>query len=288
MGMLALVGLVAVAATGSTPSGSGSTRRPGDEFLDTILSLWLVAFVVGAAMLVYTLLTQRRRIAQERAKRRRRRELAFFLVLLGLTMAAFLEGAHRRLHPLGGRSQGGAGRPVLPEGRAPGVRDYHAQFAWIPVLVIVGLVGAAFLAWSLAVRRRQAERSTRQTVAETLGDVIEETLDDLAFEPDPRRAVIACYARLERALAAGGFPRRRAETQQEHLARILGGLDIDTCSIRRLNDLFTRAKFSHHDIDIAMKEEAIAALVAIREDLHASEARRRGLETSLASGAVAS
>jgi signal transduction histidine kinase len=96
--------------------------------------------------------------------------------------------------------------------------------------------------------------------------------------------VIACYARLERALAAAGFPRRRAETQVEHLTRILGELDIETGAVRRLNDLFLRAKFSHHEVDSGMKEEAIAALVDVRDELRASEERRRELELSLLPG----
>lgn len=287
LGVLVLVGLVAVAATGSTPGGSGRTRTPGNELLDTLFSLWLVAFVGAAAVLVYTLLTQRERIAEARATRHRR-ELVFFLLLLGLTVAVFLEGARRHLRPLGNRSQGGTGQaPRLPDGHSPGVRDYHAQFAWIPVLVIVGLAGAALLGWFLATRRRQAERSARRTVAETLSDVIEDALDDLEAESDPRRAVIACYARLERALAAAGFPRRRAETQQEHLARILGSLDIDIRSIRRLNDLFTQAEFSNHDVGVGMKEDAIAALVAVREDLRAAETRHRELERALSPGPAA-
>jgi tRNA C32,U32 (ribose-2'-O)-methylase TrmJ len=121
-------------------------------------------------------------------------------------------------------------------------------------------------------------------VGESLADVIDETLDDLRAESDPRRAVIAAYARLERFLAAYGLPRRRSETQEEYLSRILGRLDVETHSIRRLTDLFTRAKFSHHDVDADMKEEAVAALEQVRDELRAAEERRAGeleLATSL-------
>jgi hypothetical protein len=287
LGVLALVGLVTVAATGSTPGGSGSARQPGTEFLDTIFSLWLVALAVGAGLLLYGL-TQRRRIAEERAARGRRRGLGFLLLLFGLAFAALLELSHRHLHARGGLDAAFGGRGTSAGSHSGELRDYHAQFAWIPVLVIGGLLALAVLAWLLAARRRRSTEVLRQTVAETLDDAIAETLDDLAAESDPRRAVIACYARLERALSAAGHPRRRAETQQEHLARILGRLDIDTSSIRRLNALFTRAKFSQHDVDVAMKEEAIAALVEIRDELRASEERRRQLERSLGLGTASS
>ena len=38
-------------------------------------------------------------------------------------------------------------------------------------------------------------------------------------------------------------------------------------SVLDLTQLFERAKFSPHEIDAAMKEESIAALEAVREDL---------------------
>ena len=47
--------------------------------------------------------------------------------------------------------------------------------------------------------------------------MLDETLDDLRAEADPRRAIIAAYARLERVLAANGVP-RTAETSDEYLA----------------------------------------------------------------------
>ena len=288
--MLALVALVAIAATGSTPPGSERTRQPGNEFIDTILSLWLVLLVIGACLLLYGL-TQRRAVAEEMALRRNRRHsLLFLFILVAIVSAVYLEVVRRHLH-----AHGGAGPEGLLSGRGTSagadrgqLRDYHAQFAWIPVLVIVGLAGAAILAWMLAARRRRQADVERTTLRETLEDVIEETLDDLAAEPDPRRAVIACYARLERALAAAGHSRRRAETQEEHLARILGQLDIETTSVRRLNALFERAKFSQHDVDSSMKEEAIAALVQVREELRTAEERRHELERTLALGTAES
>jgi hypothetical protein len=224
------------------------------------------------------------------AYRRKRRYSLTFLFLLGaLTAAVYLEAQRRHAHPLGLGDNGGAGsRSPLDRQSHAGVRDYHAQFAWIPMAVIVGLAVAAIVAWMLAARRRRQMDVERTTLRETLEDVIEETLDDLAAEPDPRRAVIACYARLERALAAAGHSRRRAETQEEHLARILGRLEIETGSVRRLIALFERAKFSQHDVDSSMKEEAIAALVQVREELRTAEERRHELERTLALGTAES
>jgi hypothetical protein len=79
--------------------------------------------------------------------------------------------------------------------------------------------------------------------------------------------VIAAYARMERALAAHGLPREPSEAPHEYLARVLAELDASAGSVRHLTVLFERAKFSPHLIDLAMKEEAIEALVRLRDEL---------------------
>ena len=85
--------------------------------------------------------------------------------------------------------------------------------------------------------------------------------------------MIAAYARLERALAAYGLPRRPSEAPEEYVARILVDLDVGTASVRRLTALFERAKFSQHVVDEGMKDEAIVTLEELRAELRAAEVR---------------
>jgi hypothetical protein len=83
--------------------------------------------------------------------------------------------------------------------------------------------------------------------------------------------VIAAYARMERALAGYGLPRRAFEAPLEYLERVAFHFQDAQPLARRLvfelTYLYERAKFSHHDIDVEMKEEAIQALGAIRAEL---------------------
>ena len=67
----------------------------------------------------------------------------------------------------------------------------------------------------------------RSRFCPALADVLDETLDDLRAETDPRRAVIAAYARMERALAAYGLPRRPSEAPDEYLQRIFADLEVE-------------------------------------------------------------
>ena len=76
------------------------------------------------------------------------------------------------------------------------------------MLVVLGLVAIAVVAAAVALRREARLRLRTRAIAEELAAVLDDTLDDLRAETDPRRAVIAAYARLERVLAAHGLPRR--------------------------------------------------------------------------------
>jgi Domain of unknown function (DUF4129) len=279
LGVLVLVGVVAVASSGSTSAGSGETRAPGDILLDTFFSLGLLALVPAAALFVYGLM-QRKEIAREIASGRYRRTgVAAYLVFAGL----FAIAVYFRLRS--GLTFGGAQDELVDPGETrpagapttdpPTGRTYEAEFAWIPVLVVVALVATGVGAYFLAARRRRRLLGpTDERAAEQVADALEDTLDDLRAEPDARRAVIAAYARLERALAATGLPRWRTETAAEYVGRILERLEVDGAPVRTLTDLFTRAKFSQHDVDATMKETAIDALVQIRDELRAAAHRR--------------
>jgi hypothetical protein len=246
--------------------------------LDTFFSLTLLALIPAAVIFVYGLM-QRKEIAEEMASGRYRRTgpialILFFLVLTGIIYLA-RDNGFLPTEIFGGNVGVGPNGEVIP--RDPSDFDpdaYQAEFAWIPVLVILGLIAACIAAFTIASRRRrQALAAEDATVAEQLADVLDETLDDLRAEPDPRRAVIAAYARLERSFAAAGVPRRAEETAVEYVPRALDGLEVDPGAVRTLTGLFTRAKFSQHPVDEGMKLEAISALERIRDDLRAAAAR---------------
>jgi len=272
--VLALVALVAMAATGSTRSGSGDSRTPSYVLFDTLFVLSLVAMLASAAFLVYVLAY---RGPRERA--RTRGGLAWFIGLAALMalfaksdVSSFLRSISSEVEE---PSMTGAA-PNISEGAE---RPDRPEFTWLPAAIILALVAIGATAVLLAKRRRRARDEGRKAAEDALVDVLEDTLDDLRREKDPRRAVIAAYARLERALAAHGFPRSSAETQTEYVARILDELDVDRAAVRRLTDLFSRAKFSQHAVDIGMKEEAIDALEQVRDELR--EAREEASETEL-------
>lgn len=269
--VVVLVAIVAIAATGSTPSGSSATQSPSDTLLDTLFSLGLVAVVAGGILLVYGLM-QRRAIANEVASGKyRRTSLLMYLAFVG-AFTAFT--SWRMTEWTFSRPEESDNELAFPsETPIPTLPDdaetsYTPSVSWIPIAVVVGLVLAGVAAYVVAERRARLGRpGLDRTLVEQLALVLDDTLDDLRAEADPRRAIVAAYARLELVLAANGTPRLASETPDEYLPRVLRSLEIDPAAIGRLTALFTRAKFSQHEIDAAMKDEAIGALVQVRDEL---------------------
>jgi hypothetical protein len=130
--------------------------------------------------------------------------------------------------------------------------------------VLAVVVGAVAL---LRARRRRTADTSGEDVE--LVAAVDESLDDLVREPDARRAVIAAYARMERALAGRGVERQPSETALEYLSRALVEARASERSARRLTTLFQRARFSQHGVDEAMKGDALDALRSLRAELGA-------------------
>jgi hypothetical protein len=281
--VLALVAMVAVAATGSTSSGSDRSTTPADSVLDTVFSLVLVLFVVGFVFVVFALVRWREHEWTAPKRRNDIRALVGFVVV-AFALALLLRDRDWRLPFSGGgtpldRGEGSLPPPALQAGDDPG---YDFDVAWLPVGVVIALAAIGVAAFVLSARRKRSSR-VASALAADLATALDLTVDDLRAEADPRRAVIAAYARLERVLAAHGEPRRPADTPEEHLSRVLAHLAVDRRAIRRLEDLFLRAKFSQHAVDAEMKEQAIAALVDVRDDLRVGTEQEEMRETAEAS-----
>jgi len=273
--LVVLLVAVAIASTGSVPASAGGARRPSDRFLDVLISMFVLAMAFGVLLLGYVFLLRKDVVAEVAAARRRRSPwasavgFAFGFGLLALFVRWFSvdEDLRRRI---AARIRPRPAGPAV--GNAGGPDVYRPEFATGPVLIVLGLLAIAAAAWYLSYRaRRRRLAPIVESLLPALTDVLDETLDDLRAEADPRRAVIAAYARMERALAAYGLPRSAAEAPDEYLQRILSDLDVSRRATSRLTALFSRAKFSSHDVAPEMKQEAIDALEAVREELRAAE-----------------
>jgi hypothetical protein len=274
--LTALLAVVAVASHAHRPGGGTTASTPHAPTLlfDYFASAALVLFPLGAAVVVWAM-------AQGRHQRLLARESNWLRTLVSLgIMCAILAGAVYLKkqgigHDFGGgrpqtshSGQGRAAKPGKPPKQQPFARQPEFQWAaaGVAIAIVIGLAGAGVYAYVR--KRRGGDAWDREAaLAAALDEVLADSLDDLRAERDPRRAVIRAYARMERTFAAYGVAREEAEAPLEYMERALDSLSVSVYSVRRLTQLFSRAKFSPHEVDAAMKDEAIEALVGLRAEL---------------------
>lgn len=269
VGLCVLLAIVALATRGSRPSGSdGSSDRalPGNffDYLFTLSILLAIAMVLVLAWL-------RAQSGPEAWKTWSGRQMFLFLVTIAaLCVAAVLiseslrENPDSRLARLLNRDTTEATTTDEPGRR---VRPRQPEFEWPAVLIAGALVAFGYGVYRVGRKRRPEED---RTLREDIAAILDDTLEKLSEEEDPRRAVILAYAWMERTLAAHGLPRTPSEAPLEYLARVLIDLEASRGSVFELTALFERAKFSLHEVDEDMKHEAIASLTAVRDELRGS------------------
>lgn len=271
-----LVLLVVVSFATRSGFGHASSSRPTPAYVSWAMSVFLVIFVLMIPVAVYAYSIQGREFRAQRERKPYHVRVMRNLVWVGLFAIIGLARIywHGKFH---------IGWTSPPVKRPPGAGKvvgahqdtYQPTFQW-PVLYGTIALAVVIAAWFWWARRNalppleaaEAEPSVAEDVAATISDAI----DDLEAEPDPRTAVIAAYARMERTFDRRGLERRPSETPVEYLRRILVGLGSRSEPVARLTGLFEQAKFSDHVIDGSMKNDAIDALRAIRSDLQAAPA----------------
>jgi len=266
-----LVALVAVAARGHAPAGNGTTHGLDSKLIwEFVLLGFLALFIISFPVAAWVVLTTRLETSA-RAKNRRSRAVKRIFVFLALLLIATViavlraDGNRHKPKPVV-KDPGGGG--TFPKGGNPGNK---IPFDWLPAITVISIavVGAIVVAY-LMFRKPTNRRPTPEELAVQLSELLDDTLDDLRAERDPRKAVIRTYARMEATLAGAGFPRDQAETPLEFLGRVLRDLlHTSADAVSRLTALFERAKFSTHEIDARMKKDAIDALVTMRDELRA-------------------
>ena len=275
LGLIGLLLVVALAARGGHPSSGdlGPPREVPATLQDSLVTLLAIAYVVMIAVVLIVIFRFRDRWKDPGS--RWLRNYVAILILMSLITAggywAIRHGHFRQSAQDAQARQQQAGQRGGHRTRIRPVPARPANFEWPLAIALAGLVGLAGIL--VAVRRRLdvGPDPDSEPPPGNLLRAVERTIEDLRSERDPRRAVIAAYAGMERALASQGIVRRASETPFEYVARVLRELEVGEAPIGSLTQLFEYAKFSPHEIDSAMKAKAIEALLAIRDDLELDE-----------------
>lgn len=268
--------LVAVAAVGLRAGGAfsavgGFLGISGHALYGVLAVTEAVLAVVGLVLLVAGYVLSRR----DGPAARKRRSIWWVLLLPVVTF-----GLARILAKLRGHAavRHGAGTPAARG--AAGAAHAHPLppgNAW-PLLGLFAAV--ALMAGLLTAYRHRRDAALAfgkpaPAAAEPLAEALAAGAQALQEDPDPRTAIIGCYAAMERTLADAGSPAQAADTPAEVLARASEGGLVRSEWAATLTGLFRRARYSTHPMTEADRAAALGALAEVRADLEARIAADR-------------
>ena len=263
--------LVAVAAIGLRAGGAFSAAgSPEILGLSGQTVYWLIASAeVVLALAGIVLLILRMIWARKSGKPLQRKRRSIWWVLL-LPLAAF--GLSKILQRL--RQQHAAAVAAAAahgaSARAGGTGHLRVGNPW-PLLVLLAVVALGAAALRIYRRRHHAALPPTEPYlepdAEPLVAALAAGARVLHQDPDPRTAIIGCYAAMERSLADAGSPPRMADTPAEVLSRATATGLVRSAPAATLTGLFRRARYSSHPMTEADRTAAIDALAQVRADL---------------------
>ncbi len=278
--VVVLSGLAAVASR----SPLGGSGRPvglplGGSGPVEVPTLWVLALmVIGSAAALFTVIYSVR--MGPGLRRSKRRGVRGFGVATGVQLVLLVAAIALAATLLSQRRQSARPAGLAPAGggahRAHSAGSAVAFLGWLPIVALSALVlvDVVILAVAFApVRGRKPEPAPAEDAARSAVDA---SLDAIESEPDPRRAVIAAYRRMELALSEAGQPRHAPESPREYLRRALGSLEVSAGPLTTLTGLFERARFSTRRIGPVQRDEAIGALRRMRDELQANGDAARG------------
>lgn len=275
IGLLVLLSVVAFASRSGL--GHRSSTAPSPGYVNYAVTVFLILFALMIPVAVYAFLLRFRERSTATRKSFKARLYASAVRWLALVLIAFVAFFFHSRHPQLLQHLNPFRQPntKIPHDHSPVHPEPNPEFQWnvlwVALVLFAGLGAFGYRRWR-AGKLTMALRDPDLTVSEEIAASIDDAIEDLEAEPDARRAVIAAYARMEGVLARHGRRRNPSETPVEYLGRILGGLTSRSDAVARLTGLFEEAKFSRHEIDGAMKSDAIDALRAIRDDVQDASA----------------
>jgi hypothetical protein len=258
-----LVAVVALVAHGRPLAARAGHGGLPTSFWDYLVTSAIIVVVLGWLVLfVMALQSKRGPVESRRPSALHQLRTVLGLAVFGVLFAFFWRhvtfGPRQPPAPVSGGGAGSGGE---------GTATSASHVVWIEVAVVAGLL---LLVGAIAAPSRLRKSAKRRDFREAPGAVaaaLDESLEDLRSDQDLRRAIVAAYARMERALGFAGLPRRPAEAPLEYVERALLALHTSGPSVRSLTDLFEWAKFSQHEPQPSMRDEAVDALVAVRDEL---------------------
>ncbi len=189
-----------------------------------------------------------------------------------------------------GDDTGPAAQPTAPVPAPPTVDQTQATGEvggdlpdWLGAVALTAVAAAVLIALAIVARAllkdrvaTRAGRRLRPAAAPepNAADVVVAALNAGLLElsdadADPRRAVIACWVRLEQAAAAAGTARRPDDTATDLVTRLLAEQHVSAAVLGPFAAVYREARYATRPVDEQTRRDARAALHRLRAELGA-------------------
>lgn len=278
LGLGAAVVIVAMASHAPLSRATALNARAAQTpttALFMVLAGMGVVMLAGLALLMWS---GRRRDDDPPEREPTRIELHWFWKLVAVLVplavgaalvAAAVTGTRRVQSPrFGGQFFGGAHpRPTGSSGAGTG----FVLPNWLP-WTLLAILGIAVLAGGVVLWLRRWRPATAPVQSTATRVAVEAAIGALDADADPRRAVIAAYGAMQRALSERGVARSPAEAPREYLQRVLTIDHASEREARTLTGLFEEARYSTHAIPEHLRAVALSALRSLQRRIRANTA----------------
>jgi hypothetical protein len=280
LALSAAAGLIAIVAFSSRSSVMADGALPIDfkPVFTVLRAIFYVGLVIGTLALPFAIAMRRARARRDQAAREAHNQRQLepvpwwaralgFVMMAGIfvfqiaVVLAFIDDLRRHATAAGGGA-GGSGGVLDPGPLGAASDDLTALGLALVIVVALGvLIVIMALRWRVLDAPTGIHGGSGRSAAARAVDL---SLEALRGEPDPRRAVIAAYAAMERSLSRAGFGRERSEAPLEYLRRVIAAPTSVGEEVRTITLLFQHAKFSQHAVEEPMRGRAIEALARSR------------------------
>jgi hypothetical protein len=163
-----------------------------------------------------------------------------------------------------------SGTATDPEAKAPSTSPAAATLVLVGLLIVAGV---SVLGWRLHRGRwavGYAAIAQPREARRLVWTALDQGLHALAeTDTDARRAVIACWSRLESTAAEAGTRRGPGDTCTDLVLRLLSDHEVSAGVLAGFAEIYREARFATHVVDDRMRTQAQTALRRLRDELGA-------------------
>jgi Domain of unknown function (DUF4129) len=279
-GLGVLVAVVALASRvpldGSVSVNASAARTP----LSALFVLAVGAGLVALGAMAVVMRPGRRRRDDEPERERPPLQVHWAWKVVAILVPFALGAALLAAAVVGVRIFPGPGRPSAAS-------PNHAAFStpapvrstrsfelpsWLPWAVL-GVLAVAVLVGGWLLLQRSRTLTDEVPRAPAAREAVEAAIVALDSTRDPRAAVIAAYAAMERTFAAHDLGRLAPEAPREYLRRVASANAASGDPAATITGLFEEARFSTHPIPETARARTLAGLSALRASVGAERGK---------------